>query len=130
MSATSVLALRFYIPLTASGSNHLSPATFLTSSFPGPGSAPDARLGPITQAGLGSPLGQSGAFAVYRPCRFLPSMKRSARENSEEESVDATRLKKALLVMAAIAGAGVIAWCLFMVAVLVLLFGFGGGQFG
>lgn len=79
---------------------------------------------------MGSPVERSGAFAVYRPCRFLPSIKRSARETSEEESVDATRLKKALLVVAAIAGAGFIAWCLFMVAVLVILFGFGGGQIG
>lgn len=44
--------------------------------------------------------------------------------------MDSTRLKKALLVVVAIAGAGLIAWGLFMVAVLVILFGFGGGQIG
>lgn len=44
--------------------------------------------------------------------------------------MDRARVKKASLVVLAIAGAGFIAWCLFMVAVLVFLFGFGGGQWG
>lgn len=44
--------------------------------------------------------------------------------------MDGSRLKKGALVVLAIAGAGVIAWCLFVMAVLVILFGFGGAQFG
>lgn len=44
--------------------------------------------------------------------------------------MDRTHVKKALLVLLAIAGAGFIAWCLFMVAMIVVFFGFGGGQFG
>lgn len=44
--------------------------------------------------------------------------------------MDRTKVKKAFLVLLAIAGAGFIAWCLFMVAVMVFLFGFGGGQWG
>lgn len=44
--------------------------------------------------------------------------------------MDKARLKKALVVVAAIAGAALVAWCLFVVAALVILFGFGGAQFG
>ena len=44
--------------------------------------------------------------------------------------MDRALVKKGFLVLLAIAGAGFLAWCLFMVAMLVVLFGFGGGQWG
>ena len=44
--------------------------------------------------------------------------------------MDTVRLKKALLVVAAVAGVAFLAWILFMIAVFIFVFGVGGGQFG